>query len=333
MRLSVLDQSPVPSGSTGAEALRQTVELAAAADRLGYHRYWLAEHHGTPGLAGTAPEVLAATVAAATSTIRVGAGGVLLSHYSPFKVAETFRVLAALFPGRIDLGVGRAEGASTATAASLRAGADGAGPPFGQKLVELLALLDGDVADGGDGRVVAPRDGEGPDVWLLASSSDGAGAAARLGLPLCFAHFISWGFGPQIVRRYRQDFRPTTAAPEPRVSAAVAVICADTDDEAEWLASSGDVWRLASENGRGPVPSPDEALARGCTPLEAAQITQRRQGLVLGSPGRVATRLAALAGDFGVDELVVVTVCHDPRARQRSYELLARAFHLEARRP
>jgi luciferase family oxidoreductase group 1 len=319
MRLSVLDQSPVPSGSTAAEALQQTVALAQAAEQLGYHRYWLAEHHGAPGLAGTTPEVLAARVAAATSTIRVGAGGILLSHYSPLKVAETFRVLTGLFPGRIDLGIGRAEGASADTTTALQAGAAKAELPFGQKLGELLALLDGgDNASGG----------ERPEVWLLASSSEGAAAAADLGLPLCFAHFISWGFAAQIVRRYQAGFRPAAAGQGPRASAAVAVICADTDDEADRLASSVDIWRLASEEGRGPVPSPDEAWARGRTQLEAAQIKQRRQGLVVGGPDRVASSLSALAADFGVDELVVLTICHDQTARLRSYELLAEAFDL-----
>ena len=322
LRLSVLDQSPVASGTTTAAALRQTVELAVAAEAMGYHRYWLAEHHGTPGLAGTAPEVLVARVAAATTTMRVGAGGVLLSHYSPLKVAETFRVLAALFPGRIDLGIGRAEGASDDTTTALRAGAAAAGLPFGQKLGELLTLL-GD----GDG------DGEAAEVWLLASSSEGAGAAAALGLPLCFAHFISWGFAGQIVRRYRAAFRPAAGGGEPHAAAAVAVLCAETNDEAERLASSVDIWRLAPENGRGPVPSPEEAWARGRTQLEAAQIKQRRQGLVVGDPDRVASRLAGLADDLGVDELVVLTVCHDPEARLRSYRLLGEAFSLVPRAP
>jgi luciferase family oxidoreductase group 1 len=319
MRLSVLDQSPVPSGSTAAEALQQSVALAQAAEQLGYHRYWLAEHHGAPGLAGTAPEVLAARVAAATSTIRVGAGGILLSHYSPLKVAETFRVLTGLFPGRIDLGIGRAEGASAGTTTALQAGAAQAGLPFGQKLGELLDLLDArDKASGG----------ERPEVWLLASSSEGAAAAADLGLPLCFAHFISWGFAAQIVRRYQAAFRPAAAGQEPRASAAVAVICADTNDDADRLASSVDIWRLASEEDRGPVPSPDEAWARGRTQLEAAQIKQRRQGLIVGDPDRVAASLSALAAEFGVDELVLLTICHDQKARLRSYELLAEAFDL-----
>ena len=327
MRLSVLDQSPVSSGSTAADALRDTVALAQAAERLGYSRYWLAEHHGTPGLAGCAPEVMVARVAAATSTIRVGAGGILLSHYSARKVAEVFGVLAALFPGRIDLGIGRADGASPAAVAALAAGsAEGAAHPFGRKLADLLSDLDrqesrpGAVAEGS----------EGPDVWLLASSSDGAGAAASLGLPLCFAQFISTGFGPQIVARYRLGFQPSMTREWSQSSVAVAVICAETDAEAERLAASVDVWRLTSEDGRGPVPSVEEAASRHRSPLEEAKIAQSRKGLVVGGPRRVTDVLSRMAIDFDVDELVVLTVCHDPRARLRSYELLAQAFELNA---
>jgi len=320
LRLGVLDQSPVPSGSTPAEALRETVILAQATERLGYSRYWLAEHHGTEGLAGTAPEVLAARVAAATSTIRVGAGGILLSHYSPGKVAETFAVLAALFPGRIDLGLGRADGASPATAAGLQAGAEGAHRPFGEKLVDLVDRVEGE-------HPALPA-GDGPEPWLLASSSDGAGAAAALGLPLCFAHFISTGYGPQIVARYRAVFRPTERRQWSQAMVAVAVICAETDEEAERLATSVDVWKLVAEDARGCVPSIEEAAARPRTALEDATILQRRKGLVVGGPDRVADTLSRLASDFDVDELVVLTVCHDPTARLRSYQLLAEAFDL-----
>ena len=331
MRLSVLDQSPVSSGSTAADALRETVALARAAERLGYSRYWLAEHHGAPGLAGCAPEVLVARVAAATSTIRVGAGGILLSHYSPRKVAETFGVLTALFPGRVDLGIGRADGASPAIAAALRDGAENGADPFGRKLATLLADLDGRATDADAGAGTVAAGVERPDVWLLASSSDGAAAAAAFGLPLCFAHFISTGYGPQIVGRYRSTFQPAGAREWSEATVAVAAVCAETDAEAEELASSVDVWRLASEDGRGPVPSVDEARARPRTPFEHAKITQNRKGLIVGGPQRVADALWELAFDFDVEEVVVLTVCHDPAARLRSYELLAQAFELTPR--
>ena len=324
LRLGVLDQSPVSSGSTAGDALRETVALAQAAERFGYSRYWLAEHHGSPGLAGWAPEVLVARVAAATSTIRVGAGGVLLAHYSPRKVAETFGVLSALFPGRIDLGIGRADGAPPDVAAALQAGVEGGGAPFGPKLATLLADLDGGGTAGGAlAEGVAP-----PDVWLLASSSDGAAAAARLGLPLCFAHFISTGYGPQIVAGYRSTFQPARAREWSEATVAVAVVCADTDADAERLAASVDVWRLGVEEGRGPVPTVEEAAARPRSAFDRAKIAQNRKGLIVGGPQRVTDALCALAVDFEVEEVVVLTVCHDPAARLRSYELLARAFEL-----
>ena len=327
LRLGVLDQSPVSSGSTAADALRETVALAQAAERLGYARYWLAEHHGSPGLAGCAPEVLVARVAAATSTVRVGAGGVLLTHYSPRKVAETFGVLSALFPGRIDLGIGRADGAPPGVTAALQAGVDGGDGPFGRKLATLLDDLDGSGTPG-----CAVAEGlEPPDVWLLASSSDGAAAAAALGLPLCFAHFISTGYGPQIVARYRSTFQPARAREWSEASVAVAVVCADTDAEAERLATSVDVWRLGPEDGRGPVPTVEEAAAHPRSPFEEARIAQNRKGLIVGGPQRVGEALWALAVDFDVEEVVVLTVCHDPAARLRSYELLARAIELTPR--
>ena len=329
LRLSVLDQSPVSSGSTAVDALAETVTLAQAAERLGYSRYWLAEHHGSAGLAGCAPEVLVARVAAATSTIRVGAGGILLSHYSPRKVAETFGLLAALFPGRIDLGIGRADGASPAVAAALQAGVAGGDGPFGHKLAALLDDLDG---SGTAGRAVA-EGVEPPDVWLLASSSDGAAAAATLGLPLCFAHFISTGYGPQIVRRYRGSFQPAWSREWSEATVAAAVICAETDADAERLAASVDVWKLAAEDGRGPVPSVEEASARPHSPFEKAKIAQNRKGLIVGGPQRVGDALWALTVDFDVEEVVVLTVCHDPAARLRSYELLAEGIGLEPRPP
>lgn len=328
VRLGVLDQSPVASGSSPAQALRETVALAQAAERLGYSRYWVAEHHGSPGLAGTAPEVLVARVAAATSSIRVGAGGVLLSHYSPLKVAEVFRVLSGLFPGRIDLGIGRADGAAPATASALQAGAGGA-EPFGQKLAGLLAHLA--ESGGGDGQAM-PDGVDGPDVWLLSSSSDGADGAARLGLPLCFAHFISPRFGPQIAARYRRassSARGASGAPA-KVAVAVAVVCAATDDKAERLAESVEAWRLVPQERRGPVPSVEEARSRPYSQLERARIIQNRKGLVVGGPARVTEELRRLARAFDTEELLVLTICHDPGARLRSYELLAETFELAA---
>lgn len=321
----------MPAGSAPAEALRHTVELARAAEALGCSRYWLAEHHAAGGLAGTAPEVLAGAVASATSRIRVGAGGVLLSHYSPLKVAEAFSVLSALFPGRIDLGIGRAAGADPVTTAALRPGPEAYGDEhFPRRVVDLLGWLGGALEEGHPhaGVRAMPDGGPRPDVWLLGSSPHSAGLAAGLGLPLSFAHFITPDFGPQVVARYRRNFRPSGADAAPRLNVAVAAVCAPTDAEAERLATSGLVWRLAPEERRGPVPPVDEAeaAARALGPAGRARLAQDRSRVVVGAPHRVAAGLTELAASFGADEVLVVTVCHDPGARLRSYELVASAL-------
>ncbi|MGI8684565.1 MAG: LLM class flavin-dependent oxidoreductase [Acidimicrobiales bacterium] len=334
LRLGILDQSPVPSGSTGADALHDTVALAAAAEALGYSRYWLAEHHNTTGLAGTAPEVLAARVASATSTIRVGAGGVMLSHYSSLKVAEAFRVLHALFPGRIDLGVGRTPGADEVATTALQAGPEAFGDDqFPQRVTDLVSYLEGGLAEGHPhaGARAMPQSPGGPEVWLLGSSSYSAGLAAALGLSFCFAHFITPAYGPLVLDRYRRGFTPAAGGAGPRAAVAVSAICAATDAEAEHLATSQAVWRLGGEDDRGPVPPPAEAAStlRTLDNVTRARVAQGRERVVIGGPDRVRDEITALAGAFGVDEALVVTVVHDPAARLRSYELLAEAFGLE----
>jgi luciferase family oxidoreductase group 1 len=365
--LSVLDQTPVPDGSTPADAVAETLALAQAAERLGYRRYWLAEHHNTPSLAGTAPEILVAAVAAATSTIRVGSGGVLLPYYSPLKVAEVFRMLHTLFPGRIDLGVGRAAGADPAAEAALLAGGGASGDRyFANHLADLVTFVASGSGFGfGSGRVPAGQGDPEPDqnrlgpsadhpsadhpyagvrampggpgaptVWLLGSSGQSGAAAAAFGLPFAFAHFIAAGFGPEIVAGYRRRFRPGQLAGQPggpEVLVAVTVVCADTDAEADRLASATDLWRRGPEGAeRPPILPPAEVDAGARTGRVAGRAGQRRERMVVGAPDRVRDALVALAGQYGVEELMVVTVCHDPRARVRSYELLAEAFDLQA---
>lgn len=321
----------MPSGSTGADALRETLALAHAAEGLGYSRYWLAEHHNAPGLAGTAPEVLAARVASVTSTIRVGAGGVLLSHYSPLKVAEVFRVLEALFPGRIDLGLGRTPGADEVTTAALRPGPESYGDEyFPRRVADLLSFLGGGLEPGHPHASARARpEGPGaPEVWMLGSSPYSATLAASLGLPFCFAQFITPSYGPQVMARYRRAFTPASAGGRPRGAVAVSVVCADSDAEAERLATSQAVWRLRAEGERGPVPSPGEAAESlaGMDPLRRARLAQDRGRAVVGGPEHVRDEVRALAEAFAVEEVLVVTVCHDPAARRRSYELLAGAL-------
>jgi luciferase family oxidoreductase group 1 len=332
LRLSVLDQSPVRSGMTAAEAVQETLELAQAAEQLGYRRYWLAEHHATPGLAGSCPEVLIGQVAARTSRIRVGSGGVMLSHYSALKVAETFRMLETLFPGRIDLGIGRAPGSDRRTAQALRDGAALTGPEFfPEQVADLVGFL-GDALPAGhpfaDVRVM-PEPATAPEVWLLGSSDQSAALAAHFGTAFSFAHFISEEGGAEITRAYARGFRPSAALAEPRASAAVFVVCADTEAEAWRLARSRELFILRLRTGRpGRYPSVEEAEAYPYTPHERAIVEYNRRRTVAGTPDQVRARLEAMAAEYGVRELVIVTITHNPKARLRSYELVAHAFGL-----
>jgi luciferase family oxidoreductase group 1 len=328
LRLGVLDQSPVPEGSTGRDALRDTIALARHAERLGYSRYWLAEHHNHPGLACPAPEVVVATVAAATESIRVGSGGVMLPHYAPLKVAEQFRVLEALHPGRIDLGVGRAPGSDPITAMALNAGQRPA--EFPHAVQDLIGWLE-DRLDPRHpfARVRAtPDPGGAPEVWMLGSSDYGAAVAAALGLPYSFAHFINPHAGPAAVASYRDGFRPDGAArSEPRVSVCVIALCADTDEEVDRLAHTAALWRLQLEQGRpGPVPAPDRV--HRFTDDQLARNEKMRRHHAIGTPDVVAGRLDEIAARYDADELLLLTITHDPAARRRSYELVAEACGL-----
>jgi luciferase family oxidoreductase group 1 len=334
-RLSVLDQSPVPEGSTGADALANTLDLARLTDGLGYHRYWLAEHHGGPSLAGPSPEALIGPVAAATSRIRVGSGGVMLPHYSPFKVAETFSVLAGLFPGRIDLGIGRAAGTDPMTTFALQRDRRTAGPDdFPQQLAELLAHYDGafplDHPFARLGRTL-PGGDEQPEVWLLGSSPQSAIWAAQLGLPYAFADFINPD-GAAAAAQYRDGFEPSERLATPRVAVAVWAVCADTDEEAQRLAASGRMTLTLLRQGRLiPVPPPDKALRflaeQGADPSGANPSPPTRRG-VIGSPATVRTGIEEVAARYGAEEVIVVTITWDHAARRRSYELIADAFGL-----
>ncbi|MCU1353530.1 MAG: class flavin-dependent oxidoreductase [Acidimicrobiales bacterium] len=332
-RLSVLDQSPVPEGLTPGDALRNTLDLARLADDLGYHRYWLAEHHASRALAGAAPEVLIGQVAAVTERIRVGSGGVMLSHYSALKVVEWFRVLHAMFPGRIDLGLGRAPGSDQLTAAALQR--DHQLPrvdDFPRTLAEVLAFLgDGFEADHPFHRIdPSPQAPGGPEVWLLGSSGYSAAYAAHLGLPFCSALFINPVDAEDVSRQYLETFRPTDEHPEPQLAIAASVLVADDHDEADRLASSLRLWRLrlAQRGDPGPIPSVAEALAHDQTPVERDLLARQGNRLIAGSPGEVRTRLEELAAAHGADEVVAVTITHSHEARRRSYELLAKAFDL-----
>jgi luciferase family oxidoreductase group 1 len=333
--LSVLDQSPIRAGGTPAQAIAETVRLAEACDRWGYHRYWLAEHHSSEGLAGTAPEVLIARVAAATRTMRVGSGGVMLSHYSALKVAENFRVLEACYPGRIDLGIGRAPGSDYRTMMALQHGPGALGiEQFPQQVHDVLAFLADDLPQGHPftGIHAQPQSDTAPEPWLLGSSDGSAGIAAYFGCPFSFAHFITDQGGPEVMEAYRQHFRPSRWAATPQGSIGVFVLCAETQAEAERLALSRDLSRLRLEKGMlGPVPSVEEAAAYPYTAEDRMRIAYNRRRQVVGDPRQVKERLLELGALYAVDELVVVSICFDFAARLRSYELLAEAFGLQRR--
>ncbi len=326
-RVSVLDQTPIPVGESPTVALRNSIDLAARCEALGYHRYWVAEHHNTDGLAGSAPEILIGHIATATSTIRVGSGGVMLSHYAPYKVAETFRLLAALHPDRIDLAVGRAPGSDPVTAYALAQNHEPADVEQYPAMVrELNGFLHDDLHEDSPFRgrvratpaptVAAPA----PPLWLLASSADSASFAAHFGLPLAFADFIARGDGAAVARAYREQYSPSTRHGEPEVLVAAGIICADTDEEAEVLASSVRQWRRQGLSG--PVPAPE-----GVRRLDALRVVDtERKSLIVGSPETVRAGVTDLAERYGADEVMAVTIVWDHAARVRSYELLAEAM-------
>ncbi|HLY51003.1 MAG TPA: LLM class flavin-dependent oxidoreductase [Solirubrobacteraceae bacterium] len=337
MRLSVLDQSPIPEGSTGADALHNTLDLAMLADELGYHRYWVAEHHGGPMLASASPEVLIGPIASATQSIRVGSGGVMLPHYSPFKVAETFTILAALYPGRIDLGLGRAAGTDPLTTFALQRDRRQAAPDdFPQQLAELLAYFEDSLPDDHPfARLATALPGRPavPGVWLLGSSPQSAIWAGQLGLPYAFADFINPG-GADIARSYRERFAAEWELTAPRTAVAAWVLCAPSDEEAAYLASSSRMTFTLLRRGRLiEVPPPEAAIEflrreGKLDPAPGQQHVPGRRG-VIGSPETVRAELEQLASEYGAEEVIVVTITYDHAARRRSYELLAEAFGLE----
>lgn len=335
LRLSVLDQSPISEGSTGVVALRNSIDLARHAERFGYHRYWVAEHHATPMLACASPEALIGPAASATTRIRVGSGGVMLPHYSPLKVAETFSMFSGLFPQRIDLALGRAPGTDALTAFALqRDRRQGAPDDFRDQLAELLGYLDRSLPSSHPFSRLSPLPGdpERPDPWLLGSSPQSGIWASELGLPYAFADFIN-PHGPEIAARYRQDFRPSPWRSRPELIVALWVLCAERDEEAERLASSGVMaFTLLRRGQLVRVPPVDKALQfiqeeRGRTG-SGPNLLQSDRRRIVGSPAKVREGIEAAVKEYGADEAMIVTMTYEHEARCRSYELIARAFEL-----
>lgn len=332
--LSVLDLSFVTTATPGAAALRNTIELARLADRLGYRRFWVAEHHNLPSVASGAPEVMIGAIAAATRHMRVGAGGVMLPNHAPLMVAERFKVLEGLHPGRIDLGIGRAPGTDPLTTLALRRREGGGADDFLERFQELLWWKTGGFPADHPFRAirVMPEDVEVPPIWLLGSSDYGGALAARVGLGFAFAHHFASHDAADAVGRYRDHFRPSQWLERPHAILTMAVICAESDEEAERLAASADLSHLRRARGEyGPLVSPEAALAYARSPAEERARLGNRRRLVVGSPGRVRETLLATAQAVRADELMVMTAVFEHGARLRSYELLAEAFGLERR--
>jgi luciferase family oxidoreductase group 1 len=324
LRLSVLDLAPVSSDSTPRAALRASIELAQAAEALGYHRYWVAEHHNMPGIASSAPAVLIGYLAEATSTLRLGSGGVMLPNHAPLVVAEQFGMLEAMHPGRIDLGIGRAPGTDQVTAHALRRTANVSADDFPQELTELMAFLDGTFpADHPYHRIRAVPAGR-PDIWLLGSSGFSARLAGLLGLPFAFAHHFSAQNTEPALALYRSSFRPSDTLEEPYAIVTAAVVCADTTEEAERLAAPMGLSMLRLRRGEpGPLPTPDEALAYPYTPQERAAIAGITGSHIIGDRQAVRDGLADLRTRTRADELMISSNIGAPKARLRSYELVA----------
>ncbi|MDB5866166.1 MAG: luciferase-like protein [Betaproteobacteria bacterium] len=330
MRLSVLDQSTASQGRSPAEAIRETLALARRCDALRYHRYWVSEHHNSNSIVGTAPEVLMAAIAATTQRIRVGSAGVMLPHYSALKVAEQFRVLEGIAPGRIDLGVGRAPGSDQRTALALNPDPN-AHEGFPQHVLDLQAWVSGAPLSKGHpfGMISAnPRGETSPELWILGSSDYGAQLAAHFGLPYAFAYFFTDGFGvEQALDLYRRNYRGSERHPTPQATICVWALAADTEAEARRLALTREHSRILRDLGvREALVTPDEAAAYPYTDAQRAKIESMRRKAYVGTAEQVRSQLTDLARQLELDELVVVTWTHDPAARHRSYELLAEAF-------
>jgi luciferase family oxidoreductase group 1 len=332
LRLSVLDQTPVSEGSTAAQALRNSIDLAQMADRLGYHRYWVAEHHGGGLVAGPSPEVLIGPIAAATTRLRVGSGGVMLPHYSPLKVAESFGVLAGLFPGRIDLGIGRAAGTDSMTTHALQRDRSSAMPDdFPEQLAELLSYFERSFPPGHLARLAEtlPGEPELPEPWLLGSSEQSALWAGEMGLRYAFADFIN-PRGAPIAETYRRGFLAGKRLAAPRLAVAVRAVVAATEEEARLLETS---WRMAFDllrRGRlVAVPPPEKAQRYLELHDDGRQGAPGERRRLAGTPAQVRADVEEVAAAYGAEEVIVVTITHDHEARRRSYELLAAEFGLD----
>ncbi|OCA90425.1 luciferase [Bacillus sp. FJAT-27225] len=327
MKLSILDQSPVSSGQSAKEALNHSLRLAQAGDDLGYTRYWIAEHHDMPGLACPAPEVMIPFIASNTKRIRVGSGAVLLPHYKPYKVAEVYNMLATLFPGRIDIGIGRAPGGSAEAANALSDNFLQQVYKMPEKVEELLHFLYNDFPDGHElAKVTAsPLPDVPPIPWLLGTGKKSAILAAQYGLSYAFGQFMSENDGKEIIDHYRSAFQPRNKGDVPKVILTVSVVCAETTELAEEIALSNIIWGLLRGTGEAKgVPSIEDAKAFQLNEKDQDYLVKAKQNMIIGNPKQVSESLKQLQASYLADELVIVTITHSPEDRINSYKLIAK---------
>jgi luciferase family oxidoreductase, group 1 len=331
---SVLDLSPISAGQGAARAVRDTIELAQSAERLGYYRYWVAEHHNIPSVASTAPEIMIGQIASRTSRIRVGSGGIMLPNHAPLRVAETFHVLEALYPGRIDLGIGRAPGTDQLTALALRRSKERLGAAdFPAQLSELIGLSSGQLPNGHPfaGIQVIPTDVTLPPVWVLGSTEDGASIAADFGLGFAFAHHINPGGAQLALEVYRSSFRASHRLDRPRTILTAQAICAETDEAAERLATTFELAWIRLRSGRPtPLSPPDEASAYRYSVGEQEMLKYARLHYFAGGPATLREKLLEHVSRAGADELMIITTIYGHAQRMRSYELIAESWLGEA---
>ncbi|ASS85922.1 hypothetical protein GLN3_01505 [Geobacillus lituanicus] len=329
LQLSVLDQSPIAEGMTAEEALENTVKLAQHVEQLGYKRFWVSEHHDTNSLAGSSPEVLLGHIGAKTSRIRIGSGGVMLPHYSPYKVAENFHVLAGLHPGRVDLGIGRAPGGMPRATIALQGDRRRSVDRYPEQIDDLLGYLYDALPPVHPlyGVKATPIVQSPPELWLLGSSSETAKLAADKGLPYVFAQFINGEGGEHYMRLYRDRFVPSPYLAEPRGMVAVFAICAETDEKADWIAGSLDLSLLMIEQGMAldGTPSPEKAAAYPYSPYERKRVEDNRRRMIVGSPARVKDELYRLSEAYETEEIMLVTITYDFEDKLASFRLIAEA--------
>ncbi|GAB6991233.1 LLM class flavin-dependent oxidoreductase [Paenibacillus pini] len=330
IKLSILDQSTISEGSTPAEALAQTAKMAQEAEKLGYHRFWVSEHHFASSLAGSSPEVLISHLAARTSTLRVGSGGVMLPHYSSYKVAENFRVLEGLYPGRIDLGLGRAPGGMPLATRALQEGKMRTGDRYAEQIDDLIAYLTDSLSPEHPfaGLEATPLIDTIPEMWMLGSSGGSAGIAAQRGTGFAFAQFINGSGGSDVMRWYQQNFKPSAIHPTPQSLVAVFAVCAETEEEASRLASSMDLSLVLLEKGGKSLgtPSVEKALAYPYSPYDHIRIQENRKRVIVGSPEQIKQYIERLCNEYNTEEIMVSSIIHNFDDKVKSFRLIAEAM-------